>query len=160
MGRSHARARSERGAAAVEFGLVAPIVLTLLLGTIQYGLYFNDALNTRQGVREGARQGVVKIFSACGTAKTWDNLKCEVESEIGSVTGPVSVKVSAPDGWAKGNRLLVCAMVESDGGVGLLPMPNSGVITSKTEMSIELGTPPTGTAAADTPPAGEDWSWC
>ena len=33
---------------------------------------------------------------------------------------------------------MVCAMVRSEGGIGLLPMPNDGLITSKTQMSIEV----------------------
>jgi Flp pilus assembly protein TadG len=34
------RRRDEGGAAAVEFALLAPIVLLLVFGIIQYGLYF------------------------------------------------------------------------------------------------------------------------
>ena len=56
----------QRGAAAVEFALVVPLLFLILFGTIQYGLYFFDAQGTRNGVREAARLGVVKTFSACG----------------------------------------------------------------------------------------------
>ena len=101
MGMRRSRTRDERGASAVEFALVAPFVLVLLLGMIQYGLYFNDASSARQGVRETARMGVVKNFPSCGAASTdWDRLRCQAESQIGFVTGPVYVKVAAPDGWA------------------------------------------------------------
>jgi hypothetical protein len=51
--------------------------------------------------------------------------------------------------------------VQSDGAIGLLPMPNDGLITSKTQMSIEVATPaPTALVAEDSPLAGADWSWC
>ena len=57
--RRAAQGRSDGGATAVEFALVAPILLLLVFGIIEYGLWFSDSLATRQGVREAARQGVV-----------------------------------------------------------------------------------------------------
>lgn len=164
-GRELARARhAPVGAAAVEFALVSGVFFLLLFGIIQYGLFFNDSLNTRQGVREAARQGVVRNFAACGSATNdLDKLRCNTKKEIGALTGPTYVKVVTPaGGWAKGKPLTICAMVESDGGLGLLPMPGGGWITSKTQMSIEQATAPlpTGSASADTLPAGVDWGWC
>ncbi len=55
--RGHA---DERGAAAVEFALVVPILLLLLFGIIDYGymLSFRQALS--QGAAEGARAAAVK----------------------------------------------------------------------------------------------------
>ena len=38
-----ARSSAQRGAAAVEFALVVPLLFLILFGTIQYGLYFFDA---------------------------------------------------------------------------------------------------------------------
>ena len=158
------RSRSTDGAAAVEFALVSGVFFLVLFGIIQYGLYFNDALNARQGVREAARQGVVRNFPACGSATTdLDKLRCNTRKEIGAITGPAYVKVVTPTGgWTKAKPLTVCAMVKSDGGIGMLPMPHGGWISSKTAMSIEQATAPlpTGTAGADALPAGVDWSWC
>jgi hypothetical protein len=55
----------------------------------------------------------------------------------------------------------VCALVHSDGGSGLLPMPRGGWIRSKTQMSIEQVTNASGwTNTADALPAGQSWSWC
>jgi Flp pilus assembly protein TadG len=156
------RRRDSEGAAAVEFALVAPILFLVLFGILQYGLYFFDAHGTRTGVREAARLGVVKTISACGGA-TDDlaKLNCTTEDLIDAITGPVAVKVHAPGGWDKAKPLVVCAMVQSDGAIGLLPMPNDGLITSKTQMSIEVATPaPTALVAEDSPLAGADWSWC
>ena len=153
------RSRDEGGAAALEFALVSIPLMTLLLGMLQYGLYFNDSLNTRQGVREAARMGVVQTFPPCaGAATDGDELQCAVENQIGALTGPVYTKVSAPSGWTRGEPLVVCAAVDSGGGLGLLPMPNDGLITSITQMSIEQDdTPPTGFPQADTLPAGAAW---
>lgn len=153
---------SERGAAALEFALVSTVFFTLVFGMIQYGLWFNDALNTRQGVREGARTGVVESFPSCDTATTnSEKLICRTKDDIGALTGDAYVRVLAPQGWVVGKPLTVCAMVKSDGGVGLLPMPNGGWIKGKTQMSIEQETQAAAWAdRADTLPAEVNWDWC
>lgn len=159
---SLSRRGPESGAAALEFALVSTAFFTLVFGMIQYGLWFNDALNTRQGVREGARSGVVESFPSCDAKTTSsDKLRCHTRDLVGAITGPVYVRVAAPSGWSTGKPLTVCAMVKSDGGVGLLPMPDDGWITSKTQMSIEQDALAAGwTDAADTLPSGVDWTWC
>jgi hypothetical protein len=164
--RAPQRDRAE-GAAAVEFALVSVIFFLLLFGILQYGLYFNDSLNTRQGVREAVRQGVVQmpISNSCGGAGvTWTKLDCYTRKEVGALTGDTKVHILAPDsgGWKKPNRLLVCAAVKSEGAFGMLPMPGDGVITSKTVMSIEQDSaPPSGSPTnSDPDPSGDGWAWC
>ena len=46
---------SERGAAAVEFALVLPILLTLVLGTIEFGRAYNVQISLTHAARETAR---------------------------------------------------------------------------------------------------------
>jgi Flp pilus assembly protein TadG len=60
-GRSGARSgfHSERGAAAVEFALLLPLFLTLVLGAIDWGYYFFVDLIATNAAREGARAGSV-----------------------------------------------------------------------------------------------------
>lgn len=154
--------RGDDGAAAVEFALVCSLLFLMLFGTLQYGLYFNDSLNVRQGVRDAARQGVVEDFGTCSASTNSGKLLCTAKEHIGSLTGTTYVKVAVPStGWAKGSALTVCAAVSSDGGVGLLPMPNDGWITSKTQMYIEQEAEKASWSnAQDSLPAGQDWSWC
>lgn len=153
--------RGEGGAAAVEFALVAGIFLTMVIGMIQYGFYFTDSINVRQGVREGARMGVVKNFPACvGASTEWDTMRCNTRERVGSLTGPTYVRVAAPSGWTRGEPLLVCAQVDTSNALDFLPMPNGGVARSMTEMSIEEEGVPTGSAGQDALPAGLDWAWC
>ena len=135
------RHRGARGAAAVEFALVMPILFLVMFGIIQYGLYFNDSLNTRQGVREGARIGVVGDFTSEGSCTSTDNmakLACTTVRRIDALTGTAYVKVSAAS-WVKGQPLTVCALVKTE-TPGLLPMPDNGWIFSRTQMSIEKTT--------------------
>lgn len=157
------RPRAETGAAAVEFALVSTFFFLIVFGIIQYGLYFNDALNTRQGVREAVRQGVVRNFAGGTGADDMAKLRNLTAKEVGAITGATYVKVVVPSGgWAKAKPLTVCAMVRSDGAIGLLPMPGGGWIQSRTQMSIEQAAAPvpTGSTSADTLPAGADWGWC
>lgn len=153
-GRRARRRSAERGAAAVEFGLVVPLLLALLLGIVDYGLIFNDAISTRNGVREAARQGVVSNF---GAGDTLADLQAQTKSEIGSLTGSTAVKVHVPGGdWERGEPLVICAIVSDPGLVNFVPTPDD--VRSKVEMSIETqDLPPDG--ALSVQDAG-DWSWC
>jgi Flp pilus assembly pilin Flp len=157
------RQRDRRGAAAVEFALVSVLLFPLLLGIIQYGLFFNDSINTRQGIREAARQGVVRSFPACGGASTdMDKLKCNAKVQVGALAGTVYVKAWYPTGgWVKGNPLKVCAAVKNT-APGMLPMPNGGWTRSQATMAVEQdATPlPTGSTTEDSLPSGQNWIWC
>src|SRR3954462_11690196 len=114
----------ESGAAAVEFALVSTLLIPLMLGIVDYGLWFNDSLNTRQGVREAARMGVVQNVT-CSTGSTMmAKLVCLTKQDVGAVSGPAYAMVKVPQGWAKGKPLIVCAMIHSDGVTGLTPMPS------------------------------------
>ena len=62
------RRRNERGAAAVEFALVMPLLLMLLFGIISTGMTFSDHLSATNAAREGARYGAATDVSAPGWA--------------------------------------------------------------------------------------------
>lgn len=155
--RTAKKRRTDRGASAVEFALVVPLLAAILFGIIDYGLVFTDSVSMRQGVREAARSGVVSNFSSsCGSASTIANLQCRAKDEIGAITGTAAVKVYAPNGWVKGNELVICARLDDPGIIGFVPLPDD--LRSKVKMSIETQElPPTGSlSAADS----GDWSWC
>jgi Flp pilus assembly protein TadG len=60
------RSKRENGQTMVEFALVLPILLMLLLGIIQFGIAFNNYLAVTDAVRAGARQGAVARYLAPG----------------------------------------------------------------------------------------------
>ena len=99
------RAADQDGAAAVEFALVSSLLFLLVFAILDYGLWFNDSLNLRQGVREGARVGVVQNFTATSCTQTdpMQKLACKTKAQIGAVTGTAYVKIVTPDaaGWKK-----------------------------------------------------------
>jgi Flp pilus assembly protein TadG len=51
------RLQHERGASAVEFAIVASLLLVILFGTIQFGITFNRYQGVQAAAREGARLG-------------------------------------------------------------------------------------------------------
>jgi Flp pilus assembly protein TadG len=61
-------AREEHGAAAVEFALVLPLLLVLLLGIIDFGLYFYNDLQLTHVARDAARYLSVDDADAANAA--------------------------------------------------------------------------------------------
>ncbi len=59
----------ERGAAAVEFALVLPVLLLILIGIIEFSFAFNTQLSLSQAAREGARQMALSNDSAAAATR-------------------------------------------------------------------------------------------
>lgn len=51
----------DQGASLVEFALIAPLLLLLLLGMVEFGWLFAQNLDVRHGAREGARLAAVNF---------------------------------------------------------------------------------------------------
>jgi Flp pilus assembly protein TadG len=58
-GRQEVRRSSDRGAAAVEFALVVPVLLMVVFGIIDFGRMMNVQLQVSEAAREGARAATV-----------------------------------------------------------------------------------------------------
>lgn len=80
------RRRDDTGAAAVEFGLIAVVMLTLVIGIIQFSLYFWAYQVGGHAAREGARRYAV---DPCNVSAQNDVI---TRSRVGSAaTGTVGV---------------------------------------------------------------------
>lgn len=92
------RRRPDSGVALVEFGLIAPILFTILFGIVEFGWAFLQSLDIRHGAREGSRLAAVnfKLTSSTGAAQT-DELVAELCDRIDAPTGVV-VHISFEDG--------------------------------------------------------------
>ncbi|MGI8821718.1 MAG: TadE/TadG family type IV pilus assembly protein [Acidimicrobiia bacterium] len=81
-------ARSESGSAVVEFALVVPVVLIVLLGVVDVALLARSQLEVVGAAREGARQAAVSPDPADAVAA--------VRSALGSRGALAAVSVSRP----------------------------------------------------------------
>lgn len=127
----------------MELALCLPVLAAMLFGIVDYGLWFNDSLSVRDGVREAARVAVVKNWAVdpgC-SGSGMPTVACVAKKSIHPLTGDAYVKAFAPTGWVKGRRVVVCAVMKTEGATGFFPLPRDGYITSATRMSIEAATP-------------------
>jgi TadE-like protein len=174
------RSPRDEGAAAVEFALVLPVLILILFGIIDYGLYFGDALDTRSGVASATRQAVVDNFDATCLPSSGSapldpdvgHLVCMVESRTAPLAGKTYVDVILPTdpanpgsndtGWFAGASVVVCEATVVTGVTGYVPLPTNGVIHTRLVAQIEQHTDTTTLNESGgfdfTPPGG--WSWC
>jgi|1185.fasta_scaffold51451_2 Flp pilus assembly protein TadG len=173
-----ARRRRDRGAAAVEFALVAPLLFIVLFGIIDYGIWFADSISARQAVRDGARRGSVEQFGTCGSGGDLASLACTVKSGMGQISGtsyvrvviatdPLSDSVSpitTTGAWKVGATLRVCAITQHTSLLPFVPFPAGGFAKTRVDIPIEVagaGAPTRVGYAGDALPSGVDWpSWC
>lgn len=70
------RRRRERGQGLVEFSMVLPVILMLLLGMLELGLAFDHVITLSYATREGARTGAALVNGGgtlgCGTGQSPD----------------------------------------------------------------------------------------
>jgi Flp pilus assembly protein TadG len=75
-----ARVREERGASAVEFAIIASLLLLILFGTITFGIVLNRYQGLQAGGREGARLGSL-------TTTTLDQIRTRTRDSVSIISG-------------------------------------------------------------------------
>ncbi len=115
------RKRGEKGANLVEFALIAPFLILLLFGIVEFAWVFATNLDVKHGAREGARITAVNtpdtgnvdlaaeicsrmdlVGSDTATTITWasDGTPAVGEGVTVTVTTPVSTLTGLMDDWA------------------------------------------------------------
>ena len=83
----------ERGAAAVEFALVLPILLVIVFGIVNYGMLFAAQLGLSSAARDAARAGVVQQSS--GSGMTCQQIATQARGDVTALgVSPDAVAVS------------------------------------------------------------------
>jgi Flp pilus assembly protein TadG len=134
------RARNDSGATALEFGLVFPVVILLILGILQYGWHFWGLTTAKAVAREAARRSIVGYDWTCTQAE--GVLQAE-HASTGS-TAPVITRVFRQSDGGETTTATFGSIVEVtvtfqslNMHVPFLPIPNGGVITQTYEARVE-----------------------
>ena len=125
--------RNAEGTAALEFGLLLPLLLVVLLGIIDYGHIYFTRLAMSNAAREGARVGVTlpeDEASAAATAAANDYL---------SQAGVSAAVVATTPSDADPTVTVTITIDPFEPLIGLVPTPNSLGVSSS--MRWELASP-------------------
>lgn len=141
------RARGERGAAAVEFALIVPLLAMIVFGIVDFGWAINRDTMVNNAAREGAREGALNPDAAAIDSTVRHSLS-SVEA-IGTVPSKITVTVTcrkpddtpcstfAADATSGGTVIVTVALVHN----WITPLASTfsrSVTLSKTvEMRIE-----------------------
>ena len=129
--------RGERGASAVEFALIIPLLVMLLIGTVTAGLVYADHVSVTNAAREGARYGAAAdaastswatsvqtrvqqvYFNAAGTAPTNDQVCVRLITSTGTTLASdlgTSCGTEPACSLEHGHRQLCGARVDGEAG--------------------------------------------
>ncbi len=134
-----AKWKDDRGAALVEFGIVAPMLLLLLFGIVEFGLLFGQKLDVSQGAREGARLASVNYQATSGSAGATQ--ASEIVATVCSrmeVAQQTTVSIDVSGGTAVGDIMTLTIEATAQPVTGVFdPWLASRVITSEVEVRLE-----------------------
>jgi hypothetical protein len=166
------RRENERGAALVEFAIVLPLVVLLLMGIIDFGFGLSNLNSMRHGTRESVRRAVVAdvgsdstcIIASGSPAVAGDtkNLVCQIKAQTGLPESKLRVKVVVPKSHVEGEPLILCTQYPLESITGMFSsLLNNKTVHAEVHMRIEK-TDPDGAIAnfEELKPIGGSWSWC
>jgi hypothetical protein len=161
--------------------MILPLLITLLLGIVDFGITYNGWISLRQGAREAARQGSVAnwgtnascalTFTGGGSAPSADltKLMCLSKNQIGLDSASTRIKIIVADSalqsggqsWLIGNALIVCALFPAQSQTGFFsPLFSGHYLQTKTSIRIEQASSVTETEGFETDQSGKGWPWC
>jgi Flp pilus assembly protein TadG len=129
----------ERGAAIVEMAMVAPFLLLLLMGIIEFGWKFAETTEIRHASRDAARFAAVGSPDLTGdgafTAADVSRAVCDALQLVGS--GRVSIELSGGTGIGDTATIVVGVTTESLSGAPLITPFLPTVLTSEATFRLE-----------------------
>jgi Flp pilus assembly protein TadG len=135
------RARdNQRGQAMVEFVIVAPILLLLVFGIIQFGILFHNYMTLTDAVRAGARQASVSRSLSDPVGSTKARVQKAAadlrQSDLEITVDPYDPLTNTHNKWVQGGDVTVTATYPYS--ISLLGLVvKSGRISSQTTERVE-----------------------
>jgi Flp pilus assembly protein TadG len=136
--RSSRDSRNEHGAAALEFGLVLPLVMAVIFGMLQYGYHFWALQTAAATARETARLLVVGSDWECAQAHgvTFSDAAA-VEGDAPTVTRRYHAANGDPQAAPVLGSMVTVTVSFQSLDIGLYPLPDGGVVTQSATARIE-----------------------
>jgi hypothetical protein len=135
MGWEYVRTRTirgkENGASLIEFALLMPLLLLLVLGIIEFGWLFSQNNDVKHGAREGARAAAVDLGgNSVLLERTCDSMDL--------ASGIVTVEFNPGDGdIGDAGWVSVVAIPRSLSGLGLIENFLPATLSSRIEFRLE-----------------------
>ena len=98
--RRHRIIKSEKGASAVEFAIILPILIILVFGIVEFGIAFNNYITITHAAREGARIAAVDLNNP-------DLKNIIIERAYPVPITPDDITISTPEGTDIGDPVEV-----------------------------------------------------
>lgn len=134
------RRRGDGGAAALEFGLITPVLLVIVLGIIQYGIYFWGMQAGSAAAADLARRLSVGDCQTTGAAQGF------VVQRLGPAASTPTVGVAYQDGSGTtmaapgqvgGNVKVTLSFAVLNLHLPLVPVPGGGTVSSTANARVE-----------------------
>jgi Flp pilus assembly protein TadG len=108
--------KDEGGQAAVEFAMVVPLLLLIIIAILHFGKVMNYWLDLNHVASEGARKAAVNTFGTDGEYQTYIRNRLETsELKTGgttSIPAPATIAICLPEGPDVGDPVTVQVAVD------------------------------------------------
>ena len=131
----------QRGANLVEFAILAPLLIMLLFGIVEFAWIFAQNLDVRHGAREGARLAAVNFPAGVnnGDPRTDANRGALIAETCGRMDLATGATVEIDSNGGVGDAAVVTVASAADTLTGLMDwvIPSSLTLTSTVEIRTE-----------------------
>lgn len=127
------RGAGDEGASLVEFALLLPLLMALLLGMFTGGIAYNRKISMTSAVREGARFGATLVCNASCLATSPTTWSSEVTQRVVDVSGGELTAGSVCVWLGTAAGTVNCGLGDPSGSTGSLVVKVSATRTAKLE---------------------------
>ena len=124
----------QRGSVVVEFALVVPLVVLIVVGVIQYGYHYWAMQTASATAREAARRLIVGTDPVCTVAEARARASGPA---VGSSVPTVVYAYDNAGNTAERGVLVTVTVTLQSLDVGLVPLPSGGLVTQTASNRVE-----------------------